>query len=80
MGDFHFTGVISIVLLRGKEYRLTTYLGAKAVKIEVGAPHCWSWMLRMPLLNMNTEGKPTSLPSVLIDIIVRHLVHYRLLS
>lgn len=32
-GGFHFTGVIGIVLLRGKEYRLATYLGAKAVKI-----------------------------------------------
>lgn len=35
-GCFHFTGVIGIVLLHGKEYRLATYLGAKAVKIEDG--------------------------------------------
>lgn len=35
-GGFHFTGVIGIVLLHGKEYRLATYLGAKAVKIEPG--------------------------------------------
>lgn len=34
LGGFHFTGVIGIVLLHGKEYRLATYLGAKAVKIE----------------------------------------------
>lgn len=34
LGNFHFTGVIGIVLLHGKEYRLATYLGAKAVKIE----------------------------------------------
>ena len=33
LGGFHFTGVIGIVLLRGREYRLATYLGAKAVKI-----------------------------------------------
>ncbi len=33
-GGFHFTGIIGIVLLHGKEYRLATYLGAKAVKIE----------------------------------------------
>lgn len=31
IGGFHFTGVIGIVHLRGKEYRLATYLGAKAV-------------------------------------------------
>lgn len=33
-GCFHFTGVIGIVLLHGKEYRLATYLGAKAVKLD----------------------------------------------
>ena len=31
---FHFTGIIGIVFLHGKEYRLATYLGAKVVKIE----------------------------------------------
>ncbi|MBQ7898756.1 MAG: hypothetical protein IJ307_02780 [Bacteroidales bacterium] len=30
---FRFTGVIGVVFLRGKEYRLATYLGAKPVKI-----------------------------------------------
>lgn len=33
LGMLHFTGVIGIVLLNGKEYRLATYLGAKAVRI-----------------------------------------------
>lgn len=33
LGAFRFTGVIGAVLLRGKEYRLATYLGARAVKI-----------------------------------------------
>lgn len=33
IGGFHFTGVIGIVFLRGKQYRLATYLGAKANKI-----------------------------------------------
>ena len=36
MGCFHFTGVIGIVLLHGKEYRLASYLGAKALKIRDG--------------------------------------------
>lgn len=36
MGPLHFTGVIGVVMLHGKEYRLATYLGAKAVKIENG--------------------------------------------
>lgn len=33
IGVFHFTGVIGVVLLRGKEYRIATYLGAKAIKV-----------------------------------------------
>lgn len=36
MAGFHFTGVIGTVLLRGREYRFATYLGAKAVKIKNG--------------------------------------------
>ena len=31
-GAFRFTGVIGVVLLKGKEYRIATYLGATAVK------------------------------------------------
>ena len=34
MGPVHLTGVIGIIQLRGKEYRLATYLGAKVVKIR----------------------------------------------
>lgn len=33
VGHFHFTGIIGIVYLRGKEYRIATYLGAKVGKI-----------------------------------------------
>ncbi|MBQ8357510.1 MAG: hypothetical protein IJX39_06840 [Clostridia bacterium] len=36
MGAFHFTGVIGVIRLLEKEYRLATYLGAKAVKIGDG--------------------------------------------
>lgn len=35
-GLFHFTGIIGVLLIDGKEYRIATYLGAKAVKIENG--------------------------------------------
>lgn len=35
-GLFHFTGIIGVIHLDGKEYRLATYLGAKPVKIENG--------------------------------------------
>lgn len=34
LGGTHITGIIGVILLDGKEYRLATYLGAKAVSIE----------------------------------------------
>ena len=37
-GLFHFTGVIGFIHLDGKEYRLGTYCGAKAV--EIGENSC----------------------------------------
>lgn len=36
IGAFSFTGVIGIVLLHGKEYRIATYLGARAERIRGG--------------------------------------------
>lgn len=36
LGRRYFTGVIAVVFWQGKEYRLATYLGAKAVRIEDG--------------------------------------------
>lgn len=36
LGPFHFTGIICVVVWRGKEYRLATYLGARAVSIGNG--------------------------------------------
>ena len=36
IGFVHFTGIIGVVYAGGKEYRIATYLGAKAKKIEGG--------------------------------------------
>ena len=36
IGRFHFTGIIGILYFHEKEYRIATYLGAKAVRIENG--------------------------------------------
>lgn len=35
-GAFRFTGIVGIVYLQGKEYRIATYLGAKPVRITSG--------------------------------------------
>lgn len=34
MIGIHFTGIIGVVLWKGKEYRIATYLGARAVQIQ----------------------------------------------
>ena len=34
MFGFHFTGIIGVVLLDGKEYRIATYLGARLKRIR----------------------------------------------
>ena len=36
LAGIHFTGVIGVILWRGKEYRLATYLGAKVMRIQNG--------------------------------------------
>lgn len=36
LGPFNFTGIIAVVLWQGREYRLATYLGAKALRIKDG--------------------------------------------
>ena len=36
VGSFHFRGVIGVVLWKGREYRLATYLGAKVVQARDG--------------------------------------------
>ena len=36
IAGIHFTGIIGVVLWKGREYRIATYLGARAVKIENG--------------------------------------------
>ena len=34
MAGIHFTGIIGVILWRGKEYRIATYLGARVVHIQ----------------------------------------------
>lgn len=36
LAGFHFNGTIAIVLWHGREYRLATYLGARAARIQDG--------------------------------------------
>lgn len=36
MAGIHFTGIIGVIMYHGKEYRLATYLGAKALQVHNG--------------------------------------------
>lgn len=50
VAGIHFTGIIGVVLWEGKEYRLATYLGAKAVQIQ-------NKMVRIVQGNMELEAR-----------------------
>ena len=34
VAGFHFTGIIGVIVWKGRQYRLATYLGAKAIQIK----------------------------------------------
>jgi hypothetical protein len=62
LGRFHFTGVIGIVLLQGKEHRLATYLGAKAVKIEDGEVIVKQGRFCLTVKQLGLPGHPLQAP------------------
>lgn len=62
LGRFHFTGVIGVVLLHGKEYRLATYLGAKAVKIKAGEVIVRQSRLCLTVKRLGSPGHPLQAP------------------
>lgn len=64
---FHFNGVIGVVLWKGKEYRLATYLGAKAVLIKSGIIRVVQGSLelearRLKEDDMQEDGRPLQAP------------------
>lgn len=61
-GGFHFTGVIGIVLLHGKEYRLATYLGAKAVTLQNGTVSVRQGDLYLSAKRLDDPGHPLQAP------------------
>lgn len=62
LGGFSFTGVIGIVLLHGREYRLATYLGAKAVKIEADEIVVRQGRFLLTVKPHNPSGHPLRAP------------------
>lgn len=62
LGRFHFTGVIGVVLLHGKEHRIATYLGAKAVKIKDGEVTVRQSRLCLSVKRLGSPGHPLQAP------------------
>lgn len=62
LGGLGFTGIISIVLLWGKEYRLATYLGAKAVKIEATEIVVRQGRFTLTVMPQSQSGHPLQAP------------------
>lgn len=63
LAGLHFTGIIGILLWEGKEYRLATYLGAKAVKIRNGSVRIVQRGLEIEASLLEETGHPLKAPA-----------------
>jgi len=57
-----FTGVIGIIHYRGQEYRLATYLGARAVKLRNGEAVIKQGRKTLTVRRLEDRGKPLAAP------------------
>lgn len=62
MAGTHFTGIIGIVLWKGREYRLATYLGAKAVTIKNGTLRIIQNDMRLEVRLLKKASQPLKAP------------------
>lgn len=79
---YHFTGVIGVILLDGREYRLATYLGAKAIKIQPDEIVIQQRKLSLTVSRYAEQGYPLCAPvsGAMTRTIHEHpscKVHYR---
>lgn len=59
----HLQGIIGIVLLDGREYRLATYLGARAARIRNGLVRVCQGSLELEAGLLEKTGKPLKAPT-----------------
>lgn len=62
IAGLHFTGIIGVVLWKGKEYRLATYLGARTAKIENGMVRIVQGNLELEACLLKQTGHPLKAP------------------
>lgn len=63
IAGIHFTGIICVVLWKGKEYRLATYMGAKAVRIGNGIVRIVQGDLELEARLLEASGRPLKAPA-----------------
>ena len=62
IAGIRFTGIIGVILWRGKEYRLATYLGAKVVKIHNDMVRVIQGSLELDVHLLEASGRPLKAP------------------
>lgn len=63
IAGIHFTGIIAAVLWQGREYRLATYLGARAVQIQDKTIRIVQGKLELEVKLLEAEGRPLQAPT-----------------
>lgn len=62
IGRVRFTGVIGVIHWQGREYRLATYLGARAVKIKAGEMVIRQGSMRLMIKQLEKAAHPLQAP------------------
>lgn len=62
MAGIRFTGIIGVVLWRGKEYRIATYLGARVVKMQNKMIQIKQGSLELDIRLLEASGCPLKAP------------------
>lgn len=62
IGPVNFTGIIGVVMLEGKEYRIATYLGARPVKIKDGTVTVRQGKYRLTATLIEKQARPLAAP------------------
>lgn len=63
LGPVCFTGVIGVVQLKGREYRLATYLGARAEKLSGGEIVVRQGTLTLTARLLERQAHPLAAPT-----------------
>ncbi len=63
MFGFHFTGIIGVILLNGKEHRIATYLGAKVKRIDKNTVTVKQGDFQLTARLLQKNSQPLAAPS-----------------